>query len=550
MKSNPGQAFIDTLTRTHDLWVEIFGRRFSERWGDSSSALRIIASEGCKILNNAFGRTQAHLTILLREPLLDRLEIEVSTQTILSRGAGRPDTTHVPNLSENWDGDRQTVYYRLCDRILPPDATHHDDAARKLRGLTGWVAVTGHFLKVNYEGAKEVLEHLEHERLDTSQMIGKYGNPYWSRRTDEFPPDPAGMHLKRFLAVPIKTEDSDRPAGVMRYTCPLHEAELTSIDRFALERLAQMASAVINASTVRSRIYRDERLLVERARLQDTSNVRQFLTFLAKAMDARIASAYIRVKTDSGEVLRLLDAVGISDEVWRCRSQLKDYRSDGDGLTAEIWRRSADKPFVTQSVRDRTSWKGFNTEVFYKKSFKEWGISLSDSGQLPEALKDYPIPLLGTALINRTEHIGVLKVEFPTSGRVLRQFNEDDSNFFEIAARLFTEELVAIDRMLKGDWWSGEDSIPSGESCVRRYLEIMRTSLVSDKDCPEFWKAAKNFLDQGSDSREAAEKVAERLTPTDRSIYAEVFREISKGGIAGTSYALFKMIMEVLLGSK
>jgi len=289
MHDNPGQAFIDTLVGVHDLWVEVFGRSFTEGWDDSSSALRTIASRGREILNKASGRTQTHLTILLREPLLDRLEVEVSTQSSLSRGAGRPDTAHVPKHSENWDPERQTVYYRLCDRILPPEATSHaDDAARNLRGLTGWVGVTGHYLKVNHEGAKQLLEHLMNERRETSQMIGTYGNPEWSRRTDEFPPDPDGTHIKRFLAVPIHAEGSDRPAGVVRYTCPLHEAELTSVDRLALERFAQMVSAVINASTVRTRIYREERLLVEKAGLQDTSNIRQFLTFLTQAMGARI----------------------------------------------------------------------------------------------------------------------------------------------------------------------------------------------------------------------------------------------------------------------
>jgi len=253
------------------------------------------------------------------------------------------------------------------------------------------------------------------------------------------------------------------------------------------------------------------------------------------------------VDSASGPVLRLLDAVGISEDVRKCRSSLKDYTWDGDGLTAEIWRRTEVEPLATQSVRDRTSWKGYNTEVFYKKSFREWGISMSDSGQLTEMLRDYPIPLLGTALIHRTEHIGVLKVEFPTSGSVLRQFDKGDREFFEKAVRALTEEIVTFDRMLKGEWWRDEDLSANGEPCIRCYLEIIRTSLVSDGDCAGFWQAAENFLDGGADRVRTPGQVVERLPPSDRSVYAEVFREVGKGTMAGASNGLFKALMEALL---
>ena len=71
------------------------------------------------MLNSSAGRSEAHLTLLLREPLLDRLEIEVSTQRVLSRGAGRPGPENLPEPSKNYDYKRQVVFYPLCNRLLP-----------------------------------------------------------------------------------------------------------------------------------------------------------------------------------------------------------------------------------------------------------------------------------------------------------------------------------------------------------------------------------------------------------------------------------------------
>jgi hypothetical protein len=553
MTIHPGETLLATLRGVPDLWSQVFGRDFAKSWESRASALRAIVEQGRVMLDQSAGRNQAHLTLLLREPFLDRLEIEASTQHNLSRNSMRPDHYLVPEPKENWDGERKVVYYNLCDRLLWHGArSKDDDIARTLRGLTGWVGVTGHYLKVNHEGAEQLLEHIDRERPETTGKIGIYGKPKWSRRTDEFPPlAMLGSRSKRFLAVPIfsASGESEPPIGVLRYTCPLTEPELTAVDKLALDELARLAAAVINLSTARAKAYRTERLSLETSRLQETADVRQFLTFLNQALGTRIASVYVSLDINGRRVLRLLDAVGIRDEIETCRERIKDYQWKGPGLTAELWRRAEDEPVILQSVRDLGSWAGLNTEVFYDRIFREWGLSFKGPDDLDQMLKEYHIPLLGAPLRYKGEPVGVIKVEFPTTGPSLRQFDESDKSFLQQAQQTLAFEMAAIGNMVSGKW-DGPDSCSEPEMCVRRALQIIETALVTEDEAEVFWDSIDAYQRSQPDYARAIRQVSLRLSPIEKTRLSKILNRIvsnaGKGAAAGVGEQLLRLVVEGL----
>ena len=203
------------------------------------------------------------------------------------------------------------------------------------------------------------------------------------------------------------------------------------------------------------------------------------------------------------------------------------------------------------SAHKATSWKGLNTALFYEKVFEEWGIITSGKGkvnevELKKVLTNYPIPLLGVPVRYKGEPVGVIKVEFPTTGHSLRQFDESDGQFLQRAAKVFAPELAAITSMVAGNNWFGSMGTDETELVFKRYLEIKRTALVREGESNAFFLAEENFLNE-KDITRAAQRVVGTLSEKERNQLVQILRKGVKGLAKDISIGLGQGIGQKLI---
>ena len=372
--------------KTTEFWRQLFGERMHFTWDETQPKNFQMGEQGLsKAIEELVQKTKEHLnknvepnrigeaSLFIREPHNDRLVLVYSTSTILRETDGID--SRIANWAENFDSKRKKLFYSLFDRLA---TRRNDERAREQRGLTGWIAVSGHYLLVNGEQDSAILELINKIRPETSPACNRYGPPFWGHRMSEAPSDP--NRPKRYLGIPIKSIDSpETTIGVIRYSCPLEGAPLTVNDLAFFEEIGSILSALIHLESTKVRALRVAELPNQVDRLRRNGNIHDFLSFMSIGLRSQIISTYIDIGivTERNEPrIRLVDAVGIDGAVSKHRDKLVDYlgQTDPPGFTWWLFKDAPQKPTICSSVVHDSSWKGSNTEIFYQAVLSALGI--------------------------------------------------------------------------------------------------------------------------------------------------------------------------------
>ncbi|MEW6291194.1 MAG: hypothetical protein AB1545_15220 [Thermodesulfobacteriota bacterium] len=504
-----GSDLFKNIEEVDLLWYSIFGSDLDKIWDKRDDALKKIVEKSRELLNRDKLRS-GHATLLLRDPLSDRLYIEISTSSSLNPRMGSVPSLHLWDEKENYDSERQRCFYQLHDRLSTADEKF-SKKARQDRGLTGWVAVTGFPLRVNSERAKERLEEIKHDNPEVCEKCDNYGTPIWGQRTSEFVIKD-GSWSKRLLAVPIKSVSDDSVViGVFRYVCTIESREITHLDVPILEAMARIASSIINLSRVNNIATRSNLLDLHISEVSKTGNILTLLSFFSKTFSSEITSLYIHLNCGGKEFLRLFDAHGISGPIGELRTKglVKDYTHSSQGLTWELLQENYEKPRKHESVLDTNNWRGLNTAIFYERQLSRIGIKnlqeLVDQKKHRELLENYSIKLLGQGLKDGERQLGVLKIEFPSFFDSSQHYKGHDLDFFNKCSQQIKTLLINYKNFIEGDWFLNADE-KSAKEFTQLLYQIIRTRLIDKNECYDFWDNASSYMKKHRDAIEGENK--------------------------------------------
>lgn len=483
------------------LWSEFFGAKFQNVWCDPEIAIKKAVDFARNTIEGSADIQEgaSHSTLFMRDPLTDRLNLEYSTKSELNKGSGPPSDMMFKDKRQNYNDVYEECFYNLCDSLFS-DNDKKSDIARETRGLTGWVALTGIPLRVNSARSQESLEDMIKENSLAEQLCEKYGLPKWGHRISEFlRPNNAQGWSKRFMAVPIKSIiDTNKTIGVLRYCCPLKSKELTQLDLLVFESVAELISTLKNIKQVRILCNRDNELEKEQLSFQQSGDFSSFLAFIAYALRSRICSLYIALNIKGNNMLRLVDAYGISGYTGDVRADIKDYSANEGGLTFEILGNPDLTPTSYSSVVKSEAWRGRNTKLFYGKALGELSIpdldkNLKNETNWKPLLTRHPIKLLGCSLRDEDNPIGVLKVEFPKIYDDSQHYEDADKIFFRKCAEVLRKELLCYQNFINGEWFKDakEDKV---DEFIRYMSQIYRFKLIKKEDnLNDFWENAEKY---------------------------------------------------------
>ncbi len=494
--------------KTTALWRRFFGEKIHFTWDETrpkdflggqqrlSNALTELVNEANVHLNqNVQPNRIGEASLFIRQPHNDRLVLVHSTSTALRESDGTD--SRISNWEENYDEVQKILFYSLYDRLA---TSRNDEWSRKKRGLTGWIAVSGHYLLVNGEQDSVILGLIDKIRPETSPACNLYGLPYWGHRMSEAPSDP--KRPKRYLGIPIKSVDSPSTTiGVIRYACPLEGAPLTEIDLAFLEEIGSILSALLHLECTKVRALREAELPHQVERLKRNGNLQNFLSFMSVGLRSQIISTYIDIGPTIGRkepCVRLVDAVGIAGTVAKHRTKICDYlgQTNPPGFTWWLFKEAPPRPTVSQSVMLENSWSGDNTEIFYQAALS--GLGINESTEIRQAIKRYKIKIMGMPILSREgTTIGVLKAEFPTSFDDADYFGTEDLNFFTECAYVVREYLENISEVLTGKYFNSTQ--PSIGIFFRALAEILRTDLIQKDESDEFWNSLSDYIEKNKE---------------------------------------------------
>ncbi|MCG8687318.1 MAG: hypothetical protein MI892_20745 [Desulfobacterales bacterium] len=520
-------------------WRKYFGEKIDFTWEETptdlpfskeyrqSKIIETIIDESRKHLNDIIEKQfrAGDISLFVREPYNDRLVLMYSTSDLLREC----DVSRVK--SSNIDGKNNYCYYKLNDRLSIPNKA--DSNVREERGLTGWIAVTGHYLLINGEQDASNLDLLNEYRTNTRLKCSIYGTPIWGRRMSENESDP--NNPKRYIGVPIKSiSSSDLTIGVIRYVCPLNGAPLTVNDLAFLEEIASIISAIFNLESTKGRALRETLFAHKISRLKRNANINEFLSFMSTSFKSQITSVYLNVGKIIGNAdqLRLVDAHGIvGSSVADIRDDLNDYTGEtfgnsGHGLTWEVFSKKRQYPIVEKSVADADGWGGLNTSIFYTPILPLLGTHDANSdSDISSVIKGYRIKIMGMALFNNEgKAIGVVKVEFPLNFDDKKHYDDIDKEFFKKCANELTLYLNSILKILS--IVNPNDIKQMDETIYLKYLtEIIRTKLIKSDEHPNFWSLHGKHIDENKDTLRHAGNIISQ-TYTD-SMKTQLIRAIS-----------------------
>jgi hypothetical protein len=497
-------------------WKTHFGTAFGETWNGAQHAdqgkmktIRDLVETAQSCLNSRDDQGRlGEASLLLRDAREDRLLLRYSTSRNLLKG--QANENQVKDPKSYFDDVLNCYCYPLYDRLVET-RERSSEKARESRGLTGWVALTGHYLVVNGEYGKQGLLTLDEDRPETKGACQTYGCPIWGHHVSEAPSDPA--RPKRYIAVPVKsTADPNRTIGVLRYACSGRGRELSDADLLLLKEIADLVSAGLGLDATVTRALRWSRIGEQTERLRSSYDFGEFLEFLAKSLGSSIASVYLDIRgvVGSESRLRLLDAFGISAPVADLRDGIQDYQTGDGGFTRWLFDHVARDITVVPSVHAHRSWKGKNTVAFYGEQFK----ALMDGtgaarGQPTEIAKRYEIKIIGVPLFSYQDKVGVLKVELPTSFDDSRHYDKDDQEFFAKCAVAFGEVLGDFRSFLKCEWFVKPPLVTEFVNITRMATAALRTRFVSPAEAKEFWGQLDAFVE--SNAVQVADEMSEFL---------------------------------------
>ena len=434
------------------------------------------------------------VSLLIREPVADRLTLQFSTVPALNPKSD-PDSEYVADLSENYDDKTRCVYYDLKDKLLSGSVNRSENKLRKIRGLTGWVAVSGIPLRVNREADEQKLSSIPDDNPDARKACDRFGCPMWGHRVSELgdsqklKDDP--LWQNRYIAVPVFSATVKKlTIGVLRYTCSLRDQELTRSDLSYLMEASRIVSALLNVRSVRSRSNRELTKSSVLERFEHSFDVRRILEFIRESMESEIASLYVTLSKGSETRIRLVDAAGLPEEIEELRlsGRLKDHSSahTRKGITGAILSTEKPEAYIVDSVLDAPEWEGLNTAAFYQIAFEKVGLSIDHANSHSEDIKDllgsYKIKLMGIRLDRADRKVGVLKVEFPRRFDSQNLYYDvDDRIFFRDCARSIAHVVAKIQDFMEGRWFPGKGDQDAEEFLLLAY-QVVRLGLVSKSD--------------------------------------------------------------------
>ena len=484
-------------------WKEHFAKNLDETWEgfcpkfehdpmiEMPDAIKDIVNTAKDRLNT-FGHRTGEASLLIRDPREDRLVLTYSTSGNLNKGTADP--TQVRDQNKYYDASLRRYIYPLHDTLT--DAYDRlSENSRKVRGLTGWVAVSGHYLLVNGEYGSKGLENIAEDRPETLAMCQTYGYPIWGRHISEAPSDPAKP--KRYIAVPVKSSnDPECTIGVLRYACPRTGAELNQADLVFIYELAQLISAMLSFEAATTRSFRQSLFPDESDNLRRNYDFRQFLHFIAVSMRSSIASLYIEIgdvsSSHKGSKLRLVDAYGIRSAIGPLREHIKDYPEGDRGFTRWLFDQQGREPIVENSVHTHKSWEGKNTEVFYGQHFSK--LKTGSTENLPtELARKYRIKIVGLPIYYKDEKIGVLKVELPNRFDDRRHYGPSDLTFLQQCASELGPVLYEMRLLLKGEYTPSDD-IRTIVNFTRLVAQLFRIRLVKPDEADKCWLALDEYF--------------------------------------------------------
>jgi hypothetical protein len=478
-------------------WTDTFGTNLQKGWDSPDRVIEEIVAHAAGGLNEgrAGRRREGHCSLFIRVPISDRLKLVWSTVPEL-RPEQRPDSPHFANMEQNYDPNWQASFYNLRDRLCGNPAA---EQARAERGLTGWVAVTGHPVRLNHENDSVVLDRISLDHPESAAMCQHYGQPVWARRISEFHTDTEPWN-RRYVAVPIQSVvDPATTIGVLRYTCSDRDPEITRLDQGFLEAMARVISGLENLRRVKIRCHRALLAEANARQFESDGDFSSYLAFIAESTISEIASLYIRLEHKGEARLRLVDAFGISSDVreLRHKKRLHDHTRDKQGLT---WKLQFGDFVSLASAAEARGWAGLNTSVFYEEAFRRVGLSDFTSkthGEQQKFVKSYRIQLLGGGLrvqnnSGKDTVCGVLKVEFPRVFDAESLYDEDDRKFLKECSEVLKQELHLYQQIYDGSWFRH-----AGPEKAAEYLRLLRGAAKTGlfEGLEEDWKdAAGNYF--------------------------------------------------------
>lgn len=546
-----GERLFENVEKVEKLWIDIFGKNLEEIWEDSSQAIKKIVVYTKEQLNRK-GLRNGEASLFIRDPLSDRLNLVFSSNQELNPESGVPPNKHYfSDRDEHYDTQQQYCFYSLCDRLSSDDEKISDRARRK-RGLTGWVAVTGHTLRVNSERSKSRLEDIVKDDPETQPQCNKYGTPLWGNHIAEFPRDDSPSWSKRFLAVPIKSLYSPSTTiGVLRYTCLPEGGVLTEIDTIFLKSMAEIISVIKNLEQVKTHSLRKYQLPLQEKFFEESGNFYDYLSFICQSLNSNISSLYICLNINGKRVLRLFDAYGVTRYTGelRLKNKLKDYNDDSKGLTHQLLKNNTDDPEMFNTVIKSDEWRGLNTGIFYGRSLKKLGIrnieeQLEEPFQKRKLLDTYSIKLIGSRLSYNGKVVGVFKVEFPSSFDSSRHYEKEDIPFFNDCKKILCHTLYKYINVLDGSFLKDNALLPIDIAKIT--FQIEKVKLVTKEECPHYYENIKKYVKQNPDEiKEANDFIYEKiLVGKNKNLFIRIWQKAPdyiRGG-------LFSAALRALMG--
>lgn len=550
--------FIDRVQRDMGVviekWKEHFARKLDETWegfcprfehvplAEMPEAIKDIVRTAKERLN-AFGHRTGEASLLIRDPREDRLVLTYSTSSNLNKGAADP--SQVKDQNNYYDTTLRRYVYPLHDTLT--DAHERlSEASQRSRGLTGWVAVSGHSLLVNGEYGEKGLVSIADDQPETLSMCNTYGHPIWGRHISEAPSDP--QKPKRYMAVPVKSSfDTECTIGVFRYACPRSGAELHQVDLIFISELAQLISAMMSIEAATTQSFRDSLIKDEFDNLRRTYDFQRFLHFITVSMRSSIASLYIEIGDISSpkqSKLRLVDAYGIRGAVGTLRNKIKDYPDGDRGFTRWLFDQKGHEPVVEDSVHTHNMWEGKNTEVFYGQHFAklkpESSVNVST-----ELARKYRIKIVGLPIYHNEEKIGVLKVELPNRFDDRRHYGESDLHFIRHCATALGPVLEEYRLLIKGNYSTSDDP-RSVVNYTRIVAQLLRIRLVSPEEAKKCWTALNDYFKKNPDRvSDEMRAILERLSPEDKRIIKSAVEWLSKNAYKMATDVIAKILTNI-----
>ena len=498
---------------------------------------------------------QGHASLFIREPLSDRLILVYSTNNHLNPGIHSKDVDEfLEKPDKNYDAERKLVYYDLRNTLAQALGKERDDLdCRSTRGLTGWVALSGHPLRRNRtkdldSTHNDITKTFVEDYPSTKTACEIYGAPQWGSRVAEFSVKKYPNWQSRYLAVPVharvptKSDPEPPVVGVLRYTCErFRSSPLTDEDTFFLKSMVFVLSTLLNLGRIRIHAARKDLFELKKRQFEETGDFAKFLKFIAWSLRSKIAALYICLNVDGKETLRLFDAHGISDRpgALRARGELSDYSAANDppGLTWSLFNWEGANPREYKTVlQPPGDFAGFNTLPFYRFHFsrifeneEELIARLSSHKLAKDLLEDHTVSLLGTPLPGEGRlrldrplrsgepRIGVLKVEFPSTIESDQHFvTTSDQEFFMDCAVLLDQELKEYKRFIDGEWFDQEKADP--REFVRYMAQIFDSQLIAQKEDARFWQRVLNYEKNNRDSIDGIENKYAYHSPSHETV--------------------------------